>query len=161
MNFSSQSEARHSIQRIETILSSDIFQPQNDQHPLRESAFVELMICLRELMKKAEDHAHRISFTDDINIIKGTKDVTDTIRHIRDCLCHLDSKKRLTDESRNISIIGTVYGKGYFAKIDDLELKSDYDDDLCFFYGLHKLYLKRHIFRAFLEASQLVKPLLR
>lgn len=160
MDFSSQSEAQHSIRRIEEILKSDIFLPQNSRHPLRESAFIELMICLRDLMKKAEDHATRISFKDDINTDKDTKDVTDTIRHVRDAICHLNSGKRHVDQNQNKVSFCSMAGKGCMMKIGDIELKSDYDDEVCFFYGKHRLYLKRHIIRAFSEASQLIKPFL-
>lgn len=161
MDFLSQSEAHHSILRIEAILKSDIFLPQNSGHPLRESAFIELMICLRDLMKKVEDHATRISFKDDINTDKDTKDITDTIIHVRNAICHLNSGKRHVDKNKNRVSFCSMTGKGCIMKIGDIELRSDYDDDICFFYGKHRLYLKRHIIRAFSEASQLLKPLLR
>lgn len=43
-------------------------------------------------------------------------------------------------------------------KIDNLELKSDYDDDAAVFYGKNRLYFKRHIIRAFKEAQELLAP---
>jgi hypothetical protein len=45
-------------------------------------------------------------------------------------------------------------------KVDDLELKSDYTDDIAVFYGKNRLYLKRHIVRAFEEASTKLRPLI-
>jgi hypothetical protein len=39
------------IERIDTILSTPIFTFENRHHPLKESAFVELMICLNDLLE--------------------------------------------------------------------------------------------------------------
>lgn len=43
-------------------------------------------------------------------------------------------------------------------KIGDLELNSDYEDDIAVFYGRNRLYFKRHIVRAYTEAKQLLAP---
>lgn len=45
-------------------------------------------------------------------------------------------------------------------KLDDFELRSDYADDVAVFYGKNRLYLKRHIVRAFEEACSLLGPYL-
>lgn len=42
----------------------------------------------------------------------------------------------------------------------DLMYKSDYEDDVCFFFGKAKIYLSRHIIRAYKEATQALRPLL-
>jgi len=41
-------------------------------------------------------------------------------------------------------------------KIGDLELNSEYEDDIAVFYGANRLYFKRHILRAFEEAKNLL-----
>ena len=46
-------------------------------------------------------------------------------------------------------------------QIGDLKLTSDYDDDVAFFYGTNRLYLKRHIIRAFEEANLLLRDQLQ
>jgi hypothetical protein len=45
-----------------------------------------------------------------------------------------------------------AYGMCTLAKKGDLELKSEYEDDIAFFYGKDRLYFKRYIARAFNEA---------
>ncbi len=51
-------------------------------------------------------------------------------------------------------------GKCNLAKIGDLELKSEYEDDIAVFYGKNRLYFNRHIVRAFKEAKVQLQPLL-
>ena len=54
-----------------------------------------------------------------------------------------------------------VYGKIPAAILLPGEgaIGSDYDDDVCFWFGTNKLYLKRHILRAFEEAKRNLIPL--
>ncbi len=40
--------------------------------------------------------------------------------------------------------------------IGDLELKSEYEDDAAVFYGMNRIYFKRHIVRAFEESKALL-----
>jgi len=51
-----------------------------------------------------------------------------------------------------------VYGKHSLLKSGDLELKSDYEDDTAVFYGKNRIYLKRHVVRAYNEAQELLLP---
>ena len=44
-----------------------------------------------------------------------------------------------------------MVGKGTLLKLGDLVLKSDYPDDMAFFYGTHRLYFRRHILRVFAD----------
>jgi hypothetical protein len=53
-----------------------------------------------------------------------------------------------------------AYGKCNLMKIDDLELKSEYQDDIAVFYGKNRLYFKRHIVRAFEEAQIKLAPIM-
>ena len=157
-------DTKHNIERISTILSSDIFDSKNIQHPLRGSAFIELMICMRDLLSKTEKHAKRIDFCEDIVVNSYVKDVTDAVTALRDACCHIDSFKR------NFNVVGihgahgafnSIAGKGTLMQIGDLKLTSDYDDDVAFFYGTNRLYLKRHIIRAFEEANLLLRDQLQ
>ncbi|MEN8154651.1 MAG: hypothetical protein ABFR75_11580 [Acidobacteriota bacterium] len=156
-NFQIKSEIIHDISRIETILNSGIFNAANNYNPLEESAFIELMILLRDLIYKAEKIGERVNFSDDIITDANTKDVSDTIRHIRDSVCHINSGKRIVDSQRNRVSFCIHYGKGVFANFGDIVLKSDYEDEISFFYGHHQLYLKRHIIRAFKCAKEVLK----
>ena len=148
------------ILRIDQLLSCGIFEPQNLTNILQKSAFIDLMICLRDLLQKTEKYAKRISFTDDVITNEYVKDVTDSITAVRNACCHIESNIRLLDNHENRGSFNVVYGKGNIIKIDDLELKSDYEDDIAFFYGKNRLYMNRHIIRAFKEAKTLLQPML-
>jgi hypothetical protein len=83
------------------------------------------------------------------------------VTSIRDACCHIDSFKRDFDSNGNRGSYLVAYGKCNLAKINDLELKSDYDDDIAVFYGHNRLYFNRHIVRAFTEAQVVLAPFLR
>lgn len=118
--------------RLDQILPTGIFTRDEKRNPFVQSAFIEVIILLRDLMHKCEKFGRRISFTDDVNTSHDVADISDAIRHVRDAACHLDSKKRVATPSGTIS--------------------TRYDDDVCFIYGRHHLYLRRHVVRAYLEA---------
>ena len=159
MDFHTQTEIAHDIDRIVKIINYGIFNSGNSDNPLRESAFIELMICVRDLMGKAEKHAERISFSDNVNLTKGVEDVSDAISKIRNAVCHIGSPHREIGESTNRVSFASMSGKGVLMNMGDVTLESEYEDDICFFYGDHRLYLKRHIIRAFEEAKKLLVPL--
>ena len=158
MDTRDQQDCESIIGRIDELLNSGIFAQQNSQHLLQQSAFIELMICMRDLMYKAEKYAERISFVDDVLQNNYVKDVTGAITAVRDACCHIDSFKQLFDERGNRGAFNVAYGKCNFMKIGDLELNSEYEDDVAIFYGANRLYLKRHIGRAFQEAQAKLAP---
>jgi hypothetical protein len=111
-------------------------------------------------MAKVEKYGERISFHDDVLENEYVHDVSDAIRAVRDACCHIDSFKRHFDENNNRGSFMVAYGKCNLAKIGDLELKSEYEDDVAVFYGKNRLYFRRHIIRAFEEAKAQLQPLL-
>ena len=160
MDISDQQDCERDIRRIEELLSCGIFEARNSGNILQSSAFIELMICLSDLTSKTKKFAKRISFTDDVMTNEYVHDITDAITSIRDACCHINSFKRLFDDRGNRGSFMVIYGKGNLIKIDDLELKSDYGDDIAFFYGKNRLYMNRHIVRTFKEAKALLVPML-
>ena len=54
-------------------------------------------------------------------------------------------------------LFNVIFGKGTLAQIGDLTMTSDYDDDICIFFGDQKIYLVRHIIRAVKEAELYLK----
>jgi hypothetical protein len=143
-------EIQNDVERIKTLLSSGIFLDANQQHPLRQSAFIELMICLNDLLAKAKNEAQRVSFTDDVNPEVG--DITDLVALIRNAACHIPSRTRHVDNFGNRLLLMTVYGRFPHAFVaNGVDLGCDYEDDLAFFYGNEKIYFTRHIVRAFTE----------
>ena len=152
-------DCEREILRIKELLGTGIFNSNNVGNSLHKSAFIELMICLRDLLHKCEKYAQRISFSEDILQNNYVDDVTDAITAIRDACCHTDSFKMHIDDKENRVIIFAC-GICNVMQIGDLELKSEYEDDIAVFYGSNRLYFKRHIVRAFEEAEKLLAPLL-
>lgn len=144
------------IRRIEELINCGIFNQENSGNILQMSAFIDLMICMRDLMHKTEKYSQKIDFDDDILTNNYVNDVSDAIRAVRDACCHIDSFKRNFDESGNRGSYNVAYGKCNFMKIGELELNSEHEDDIAIFYGANRLYFKRHIIRAFEEAKNLL-----
>ncbi len=161
MDIRDKQDCQGNIRRIQELLGCGIFGSNSAGHLLQQSAFIDLLICLRDLMHKTEKYARRIDFTDDILTNEYVKDVTGAITAVRDACCHIDSFKKLFDDRGNRGSFMVAYGKCNLLKMDDLELKSEYEDDTAVFYGKNRLYFKRHIVRAFNEAQELLAPHLR
>lgn len=160
MDIHDRQDCEASIRRIADLLRSGIFDQVNAGHVLQASAFIELVICLRDLLHKVERYGKRISFTDDVMQNEYVKDVTDAVTAVRDACCHINSFKRLFDDRGNRGSFMIAYGKCNLAKIGDLELRSEYEDDIAVFYGRNRLYMKRHVVRVFNEACRQLEPYL-
>jgi hypothetical protein len=153
-------EIEESIRRTAELLASGIFLPQNRENPLVRSAFIETLICLRDLMYKAEKFTARISFDNDIAKNERIRDASDLIKYIRDALCHIDSENHYLETGNIRASYNIAYGKITLVRIGEFSQSSDYEDDVCFFFGSQKIYLKRDILRAFEEAKHKLLPLL-
>jgi hypothetical protein len=161
------SDVANNIRRIEDIFATNIFAPDNlITNPLGKSAFIEVMICLQDLLAKADKISKRISFKDDVQVYNTKakhKDITDLVFAIRNSCCHIQSELHKippTSRAKNIRAkYNVVIGKGE-PELYGIKFKSDYPDEICFFYGEHKIYLGRHIVRAYNEAIKVFKPLL-
>jgi hypothetical protein len=160
IDFFSKCEIEEDIGRIQNILRTEIFLPPNINHPLCKSAFIEILICLRDLMYKCEKYSSRINFTDDVIQTSKVSDVTDLIKYVRDALCHPDIPNHYIEKNNIKASYNVAYGKCNLMKIGDTEICSDYNDDICFFFGSQKIYFKRHILRAFEEAKDNLSKLL-
>lgn len=149
------------IGHIDGILGSGIFNPNNADHPLLRAAFVELLINLRDLMYKAEKYASRISFTDDVTVTQQVTDVTGLIKYVRDALCHPDSDNHYVEAGNIKATFNVIFGKGTLLKMGDFEQSSPHQDDTCFLFGSQRIFLRRHILRAYDEARNKLVPLLQ
>ncbi|CAN5433607.1 hypothetical protein BH18ACI1_BH18ACI1_08280 [soil metagenome] len=153
------------IQRIEAVITTPIFALENHEHPLRQAAFTELIICLNDLLQKSKSLGVPVTFNDDVVITKDVSDITDAVNKLRNAICHISSPLNLlinTKDSKIKPVFGILYGKvqAVFVIAGEEMMSSDYEDDLCFTYGNLKLYLRRHIFRAFDEVKQNLLPLI-
>lgn len=160
LDFFSKSDIESSIRRIDELLKCGIFQPQNSRNVLFRAAFIEILIAMRDLMYKAQKHATRISFDDEIKKTDKIDDVSDLIKYVRDALCHPDSDNHYIEVGNIKSSFNVAFGKANLLKIGDFEQSSKYDDDIRFFFGSHGIYMRRHIVRAFDEAKSKLLPLL-
>lgn len=160
LDFLTKSDIESSLHRVEELLCCGIFQQQNSKNILFRAAFIELLIALRDIMYKTEKYASRIEFKEDVNKTHKIKDVTDLIKYVRDALCHPDSDNHYIEVGNIKSTFNVVFGRANLLKIGGFEQISKYEDDICFFFGPHGIYMRRHIFRAFKEAQRKLKPLL-
>ncbi len=162
MDFFIACDIRHNIDRVEQIVATGIFKPATAGNPLVKSGFTELMICLRDLMEKTKKFGTRISFVDDITLTPKSKikDISDLVTFIRDALCHIATKDHFIVPGKIKASFNIVYGKGTLAPHPGISLTSDYSDDICFFFGIEKIYLRRHVLRAFEETKRQLATLL-
>lgn len=150
-------EANLDIKRIDTIMQTGIFTPERFNDPLFESALTELLIRLYDLLAKSNKYATRISFSDDVNLSRDVKDVTDLVSQVRRAICHPESSlHEIIPEQLNFSFNG-IWGKGTFT-VNETTVYSEFDDDAGLFFGTFRIYLGRHIFRAYAEVRKVLEP---
>jgi len=161
---------QYAAARIQQIIDTRILNAPNNE-PLQESAIIEMIIRLNDLLEAA-NKIKRVTFSDDVNLFPGVvKDITDAVKKVRDVICHLrgdgqfiapdGSPKKRGQKLKSGEVFyqvrfNAVWGKGILFKDSTLTMESEYDDDVCFFYGPHRLYLKRHIIRASEEAKAIL-----
>jgi hypothetical protein len=160
MDFFTKGDVESAIRRIDDLLSCGIFLQRNSQSVLFRAAFIELLIALRDLMYKAQKYSSRINFDDDIKKTEQINDVSDLIKYVRDALCHPDSENHYIEAGNIKATFNVAFGKANLLKIGDFEQHSQYQDDICFFFGSQGIYLNRHIVRAFEEAKSKLLPII-
>ena len=160
IDFFTECDIKSDIETIEKIIQTDIFMPNNIRNVFMKSAFIEVLICLRDLMYKTERLSSRINFTDDVVITNDVQDVSDLIKYVRDALCHIESQNHFISNTKVKATFNIAYGKCNIMQIGNISISSDYDDDICFCFGEQKVYLNRHILRAFNEAKKKLLPLI-
>jgi len=107
------------------------------------------VILVRDLVAKSEKLARApITFTDDV-IIEGTvKDVSSLITFMRDALCHIESDRHMAAENIQVTL-NVAPREGLMFKLDEFEMRNDYDDDIALFVGRQRMYVERHLLRAY------------
>ena len=83
------------------------------------------------------------------------------VHNIRNAICHLNSGENLLDKKSQIKFVFCMFsGKvNGITMGENIIAKSDYEDDVAFFYGENRIYLKRHIFKIILESKEVYKKL--
>jgi hypothetical protein len=161
IDFFNASRIESAIERLDELLATGILiRPTNENHLFVESVFTEALILLRDLMYKSERYAQRISFSDHVIKTDKVSDVTDLIKYMRDAICHRESDNHFLDKDRGWSIsFCAIRGKGLLGQYGDRIVESEFSDDICYFFGEQRIYLHRHLIRAFNEAKALLVPI--
>ncbi len=151
-------DCKADIDRVEALLKTGIFSSKRADDPLHQAAFTEIMIHLRDLLVKAETYGVRVIFTEYLDLGPDQTDVTDVICAVRDCCCQTDTDDhRLSGDHASYDCI---VGIGTLTKDDGVELESEYQDDIAYFYGGHRLYLRRNMLKSFERVKYILAPLI-
>ncbi len=133
MNKNLEFDITTSISRIKNLIGTGIFKEHSNV--FFNSAYIEVLILLNNLLYHANDKKNRINFTDNIIIEeKYIEDVTDLIRYFRNAACHIDAEQRYNSHGGKLS---------FCLKTSPSETR--------FIFGGKELYLNAHIIRAFDE----------
>lgn len=163
MDFFDRADVQSDLSHIDALLKGGILDSADIRNPLLSSVFIDVLICLRDLMHKTQKYAKRIDFTDDVTVKGKVTDVSSLIKYVRDAMCHRESENHYL-EPRNIKASFEVVGPGsqgpQAITNDYFELSNPYDDDICFYFGSQRIFLRRHIRRALEESRTLLSPLL-
>ena len=149
-NFFIKSQIFSNIDGVARLLSTGVFATEV-LRPFQEPVFISVILKLDDLLQKFRILNQRISFTDDI----GSGDITDLVNKIRNAICHLNSDENMLDgESKIKFVFNMIIGKSSnVIQIGQMATAaSDYEDDIAFFYGEHRIYLRRHLVRLINES---------
>lgn len=129
------------ISRIKTLIDSRVIE---SDFPFAESAFIEILIRLHDLLQLLDGEGKRITFTDDVDIQNGVNDITDLVSKLRNAVCHVRSGNRRIDTNTFVfnRFIGHVPNG---IKMGAIVMGCNYKDDIAFYYGPYRIYLNRHI----------------
>ena len=150
------SQTKSNIRDVNNLLNTGVFNVLVLQ-PFQEPTFVSIILKLNDLLQKFRILNKRISFKDDIS--KG--DITDLISKIRNAICHLSSGENLLDKESQLKFVFNIaIGKVNAVQLNGkIVAKSEHDDDIAFFYGENRVYLKRHLIRVLNESIETARNL--
>lgn len=114
----------------------------------RNAAFTHIIISLHEALQALSRDGHRVDFNDHI---PGDDDITDLISRLRGAVCHLRSGHRRLGRGWLTYNVICGYAPNAIG-IDDVAIGCDFADDAAICFGDDRIYLRRHIHRAFTEA---------
>ncbi|KKK51195.1 hypothetical protein LCGC14_3117390, partial [marine sediment metagenome] len=138
------------LRRCVELYSSGIFQGASI---FTQSAFIEILIRLNDLLQFFKGKGQRIDFTDDVKKAEEITDITDLVNKLRNAACH-DRTSGESGVDSNRFVFNRIVGKVPKAiEIGNLVIGSEYDDDIAYFYGDKLIYLHRHIGRLLNEIN--------
>lgn len=158
-----ESQIWSSVVRLKQLFNHEVLNCADQA--LHQSCLIEIIILLRDLLSKADKLRLRIDFDDDVikmsnpfysykGRIKEIKDVTDVVTFFRDAMCHVDSRNRFLSPTVNFSF-NVLYPKAKvtFTKTG-IVLENIYEDENAYYYGPQRIYINRHLKRAFMEVVE-------
>lgn len=117
------------------------------------AAVTRIVILVRDLVAKSETYAKPITFADDVIVNGRVKDAATLITFMRDAVCHIESPLHMAAENV-YSSSNVLFGKRKLANVEEIwNIGCDYEDDVAIIIGTQRMYIKRHLLRAFREAS--------
>ena len=124
-----------------------------------QSVFIEVIIRLNYILQKLNNYC-RVTWTDDIQLVGGIKDITDLVNKLRNAICHIDSKLNNLRETTT-KLTFNIVRRGFIntVKSGSQKIRNDYNDDIAFYYGEFRIYLKRHIERLVKELPRVIHSL--
>lgn len=127
--------------RIEQLFQSIAAYEISAQHPLFFSAITEILIHLRDLCYMAAQPPANVTLTwsDDIKPCASYSNITDLIIFFRDGFCHSTASHSALTPGNKYSIFKSV------------QPKAPYQDDIAIILGSNRIFLFRHMGRAFEE----------
>lgn len=154
-DFFIKSQIESDFRRVAELVNTGVFSA-SVLRVFQEAVFTEVMIKLHDLLQKLNLLKERISFTDDIDL----GDITDLVSNVRNAVCHMESGEHKLKGSQQIKFsFNIAYGKVNLMSVGKKKLTSDYQDDICFFFGENKIYLKRHVVRCIQESEKKIQEL--
>jgi hypothetical protein len=142
---------------VQTLLRTGVIQSGWPQEVFW-AVVTQIVICIRDLVAKSERHGGKaIDFTDDVLVKGRVEDAASLIRFTRDALCHFDSPNHNFETDYVTRNVSRGKDKGYSFRDpgtgqEIASLGSDYADDIALIFGDQRIYMKRHLLRAFDEA---------
>ncbi len=148
---------------LETQRCIDLFNSQvfTNHQIFTQSAFIEILIRLNDILQVLSEKSSRIIWRDDVQINDRIKDITDLVNNLRNAACHIDSPENYISNSKVKFVFNTFTGKcpNAFEIGENISLGNEYEDDAAFYYGDKRIYLSRHIKRLLEELPDKIKNL--
>lgn len=145
---------RQTAADIFQVLNAEWLVPAGGITVLQRAAFTHVIVLLNDLLAKCAALDHRITFDDDVIATLSTpKDVTSLVRDVRNAVCHLGSpQRRIPQGSLTWAYYSGVLPNAIVTA--DATYGCDYADDVAVQFGPLRIYLRRHVVRAFHEACR-------
>lgn len=149
-------QIENNIGRIKEIIDSKVLSNAASvkRSPLSESALIEFLIRLNDLLQKCKSLGSEVNFKDDI---PNDLNITNLVSKLRNSACHITSMSRLLDNE--IPFCFSIIGPSATARYGNW-ITNKYSDDIIFCYGNDISYLNRHLIRSYNESKEKLQQII-